>query len=100
MRRRRSEEEQRALLLRRGELMALAQHPSWPVLESVIDEQRQLYLSEIGHKIMTDSLTLSPERQAFIRGWMKGALYVLAVPMRNEAALERELRAQMNEEAA
>src|SRR5262245_25330735 len=100
MRRRRSPEEQRELLLRKGELAALANHPAWPVLESVVDEQRQTYLAEMAHKIMTESLTLDPERQAFIRGFMKGAMFVLAVPTGNEASLERELRAITSEEAA
>lgn len=98
-RKRRTEEEQRALVVRQGELTALAQHPSWPVLEAVIEAKREEFMREIAVAIFA-GLALPPERQAFIRGFLKGAQYVLVVPTNAQAALERELREQLSEEAA
>jgi hypothetical protein len=95
-RRRLSEEERRALTIRQGELTALAQHPSWPVLEAVLDERREVFERELLVKMLGgDGVPL--ERQAFIRGFVKGMAYVLAIPAGAEARLAEVLG---DEEAA
>lgn len=95
-RRQLNEAERRALTIRQGELTALAQHPSWPVLEAVLDERRQVFERELLVKMLGgDGVPL--ERQAFIRGFVKGMAYVLAIPTGAEARLNEVLR---EEEAA
>lgn len=90
-----SPEVSRELLLRQGELTALAQHPSWPVLEAVLDERRAKFEREV-LVFMLGGQGMSLERQAFIRGFVKGMAYTLAVPAGAESRLEEVLR----EEAA
>jgi len=95
--RRLSEQERRDLVVRRGELTALAQHPSWRVLEAVVEDRRLKFQSEVWAK-MLGGHGIDLERQAFIRGFLKGAEYVLAIPSNAEARLETILRE--TEEAA
>lgn len=95
-RRQLSESERRDLLVRQGELTALAQHPSWPVLEAVLTDRREIFERELLVKLIGgDGIPL--ERQAFIRGFVKGMSYVLAIPTGAEARLAEVLR---EEEAA
>ena len=89
--RRRNEQEERDLLVRQGALTALAKHPSWPTLEEVMNERIRVYEKEIVSKVFYGA-GLDPERQAFIRGFVKGMAYTLAVPTGAEASLEKYLR--------
>ena len=95
-RRRLTEEERRALTLRQGELTALAHPPSWPVLEAVLDERREVFERELLVKMLGGE-GIPLERQAFIRGFVKGMVYVLAIPTGAEARLSEVIR---EEEAA
>lgn len=94
-RRRLSEQEQRDLIVRQGELSALAQHPAWPVLEAVLDTRRAAFERELMVTMLGGS-GMSLERQAFIRGFFKGMGYVLAIPTNAEQRLVEVLK----EEAA
>lgn len=90
-----SEQERRDLIVRQGELTALAQHPSWPVLEAVLDTRRDKFEREVV-AVALGGNGMSLERQAFIRGFFKGMTYVLSIPSNAEARLEDIVR----EEAA
>jgi len=90
-RRGRSEQEQRDLLVTQGALTALANHPSWSTLEGVLDQRIKVYEKEITAAIFHGN-GISLERQQFIRGFVKGMRYVLAVPTGAEVSLERYLR--------
>ena len=90
-----SEQERRDLIVRQGELTALAQHPSWPVLAAVLDTRRETFEREV-MAAMLGGEGMSLERQAFIRGFFKGMAYVLAVP----SNAETRLAAILEEEAA
>ena len=87
------------MIVRQGELTALAQHPAWPVLEAVLAERRQAFEREV-MALMVGGSGISLERQAFIRGFLKGTEYVLAIPTNAEARLEAVLREPITEEAA
>lgn len=97
MRHRRSltEQERRDLIVRQGELTALAQHPSWPVLAAVLDTRRESFEREVLVKMLGGE-GIGLERQAFIRGFFKGMAYVLTIPTNAETRLESILE----EEAA
>ena len=96
-RRRLSEQEERDLSVRQGELTALAQHPSWPVLEAELEKRMRGFEKEISTFVLGNPHGLSLERQHFIRGFVKGMRYVLEVPAGAEASLERYLREQREE---
>jgi hypothetical protein len=80
------EQERRNLIVRQGELLALFQHPSWPVLEAVLDVRREKFEREL-IALALGGAGMSLERQAFIRGFFKGMGYVLAVPSNAETRL-------------
>jgi hypothetical protein len=90
-----TEQQRRDLIVRQGELTALAQHPSWPVLEAVLGERRERFEREV-LAVALGGRGMPLERQAFIRGFFKGMTYVLSIPTNAEARLEDIVR----EEAA
>lgn len=96
-RKRLSEEEERAILLRRGELAALSQHPAWEIMQVEFGAERDRILRLLAAAISRGE-PLTPERQAFVHGFMEGARFVLTRPGRAEAQLERHLN--ITEEAA
>lgn len=91
-------EERRALMLRRAELVALAQHPSWPVLTVVLSEKAE----RIKHRIAVKAIGsgIGPEEQAYERGFLSGMAYVLTVPASAEARLEELFGEQEEGEVA
>jgi hypothetical protein len=90
-----SENERRNLIVRKGELAALYQHPAWPVLVAVLDERREKLERELLAMALGGN-GMSLERQAFIRGFFKGVGYVLSIPSNAETRLAEIL----SEEAA
>ena len=91
-----TEAERRALTLRQGELSALAQHPSWPLLEAEVERRQDLFAKEIAVKVLYGD-GVDADRQAFMRGFMKGMRYLLAIPTGAEASLDRYLAQQERE---
>lgn len=92
-RRRLTDAERRRLTIVEGELTALAQHPSWPTLEQAAQQRIEKFQREIAVKIFGGS-SLDVERQAFIRGFVKGIQYTLSIPTGAEASLEAYLKSQ------
>jgi len=79
-------EERRALMLRRSELTALAQHPSWPVLDTVLREKADRIKNRIAVKAIGSGI--GTEEQAYERGFLMGMSYALSVPENAEKRLE------------
>ena len=79
-------DERRALMLRRAELTALAQHPSWPVLDTVLREKADRIKNRIAVKAIGTGI--GAEEQAYERGFLMGMSYVLSVPENAEKRLE------------
>ena len=79
-------EERRALMLRRGELTALAQHPSWPVLDTVLREKAERIKNTVAVNAIGSGISL--EHQAYYRGYLVGMSYVMSVPENAEKRLE------------
>jgi hypothetical protein len=91
-------EEQRALMLRRAELTALAQHPSWAVLEVVMQEKAERVKNSVAINALGSGISL--EMQAYWRGFLAGMSYALVVPTNAEARLEELLKQQGGEVAS
>lgn len=87
-----SEQERRNLIVRQGELTALTKHTAWPVLRAVVEDRSEGFRREASSALIVDGMSL--ERQAFIRGFLKGMQYVLAVPEGAESRLDQVLRQQ------
>ena len=92
-------EERRALLLRRGELTALAQHPSWPVYEASIREA----MDEVRRKVISEAMSdrgISLERQAYYRGVIRGMRTSMNIPVLAEERLDEYLSKHEESEEA
>jgi len=94
-----SAEERRALLLRRGELTALAQHPSWPVYEAAMRESIDEVRRVVFGAAMTDQ-GISLELQAYYRGVIRGMRTAMKTPVLAEGRLREYLRQTDEEEEA
>lgn len=82
-------------MLRRGELTALAQHPSWDVLRAVLSEKAERVKNSIAVRAI--GAGISPEAQAYERGFLAGMAYAVVVPMNAERRLEELLGDQPEE---
>jgi len=91
-------DERRSLMLRRAELTALAQHPSWPVLEVVMQDKAERVKNHVGIQAIGSGISI--EMQAYWRGFLSGMNYALVVPTNAEARLEELLREQPEGEVA
>ena len=94
-----TEEERRALLLRRGELTALAQHPSWLVYEAVMREAMDDVRRVVFGAAMSDA-GISLEMQAYYRGVIRGMRTATKTPVLAENRLTAYLRQNDEEEEA
>lgn len=90
--RRRSSEEQRELLVRDGDLTALAQHPGWAVLEAQAQEKRE----EVERRVLTIVLAgrgeIDTAELQFQRGFLSGLGWLLTVQAGAERRLETTLK--------
>jgi hypothetical protein len=89
-------EERRALMIRKAELTALAQHPSWAVLEAVLADKGERIKNAIAIEVL-GGVGMSAERQSYLRGFVRGMAYVMVVPTNAEARLEELLNDQPEE---
>src|SRR5215471_20530937 len=95
-----SEQTARRLTITSGNLAALAKHPSWPDLETAVEEKRQ----RIHRSMLVEALYLSTSAKLvppadqrkldWARGFIAGMEYVVAVPTNAESSLERTLKEQ------
>jgi hypothetical protein len=88
-----SEAERRNLTVRQGELSALAQHPSWPVLQNEVNaKQARIERVLVAKALSKDGL--DPDDGAYLRGFIHGMRWFAAVPEQAEGALEAFLKRQ------
>jgi hypothetical protein len=89
-----SEAQTRDLRVRQSNLTALTQHHSWAALIAEV-EKRQAYIEKtIARSILRgpEDVYLSPEKQAYLRGFAAGMRWFAAAPEQAEGALERFLK--------
>ena len=92
-RRRLSEAEARNLMTTQSALTALSQHPSWPDMVQVVADKEQT----IRRIIVAQALRPTPldQRQIdYLRGFVHGMRWFLAVPDQAETTLERLFKEQ------
>lgn len=94
--RRLTEAESRDLLIRRGELTALGNHPAWPVLlaaieEHVADLERQMVAATLH---AGEDAPIPVEKLIRLRGYIAGMRYVAQIPSYAQTQLERNIRQQ------
>lgn len=93
-RRRLSESDTRDLRVRQSNLTALTEHHSWAALVAEV-ERRQAYIERaIARQVLRggEDEYLTPERQAYLRGFAAGMRWFAMAPGTAEAALERFLK--------
>jgi hypothetical protein len=86
-----SPEAQRELVTRGGSLAALSQHPSWPDLEDEINKK----IERLRKRALATSLSQAPVNQReldYVRGFIDGMTYLVAVPNLAESRLEHYLK--------
>lgn len=93
-RRRLSDDERRKLTLRQGDLTTLYQHPSWPTLEAEVDRKEKLIINTLTALALGTRTGITVEQQAYMRGFIHGMRWFVAVPASAERSLERFLREQ------
>jgi hypothetical protein len=79
-------------MVRQANLTALSQHPAWDTLKAEMEVKR----SQIERRFVARSLyggetrgVLEPEAVGYLRGFLAGMTYFLAVPEHAEGSLER-----------
>lgn len=90
--RRLSETERRDLLVRRGELTALGQHPAWEVLVAEIEEKIADYERQTIAITIYGKQDIPVDRIIELRGYIEALRWVTSVPAGAGNALERDLR--------
>jgi hypothetical protein len=91
--RQRTEQERRALVLRGGALAALSQHPSWPELEDEVKRKEERLRKHILSRFLSTEAV--DQRQVdYLRGFINGMNWLVAVPTSAEDTLERYLKQQ------
>jgi hypothetical protein len=93
-RRKLTEEQRRALTIRQGELTALAQHPSWPVLQAVVEEQKARLERELLAKTLYAGGQVDAAQVYYYRGVLRGMRYVLAIAANAEARLREVMESE------
>lgn len=95
-RRRMSEAARRELMTRQGDLTALAKHPSWPILEGEVERKRARLEKYLLAKLLGSMPTtaINEHEVDYLRGFIQGMTWLVAVPTHAEVTLERFLKAQ------
>ena len=92
--RRLTEAESRDLLIRRGELTALGNHPAWDVLLAAIDEKvREMERQTIAITLHGEA-PVPVERIQHMRGYIAGMRFAAQSPSLAQTQLERDTRQQ------
>ena len=93
-RRRLSPEAQQTLIRRQAALTALTQHPSWPELEAEVGRKAERLEKHVLAVTLGSRRPIPIEEIEYLRGFIQGMRWLVAVPNRAETTLEQYLRAQ------
>jgi hypothetical protein len=87
-----TEAETRDLRVRQGNLSALAEHPAWAALQTEVGRKLTSIEKLVARQVIYGE-SLSPERQAYLKGFAAGLRWMAVAPTQAEGALERFLAA-------
>jgi hypothetical protein len=88
-----TDEERRKLLLRQGDLTALTKHPSWAALEDEVQLKTDRLERMVLNKALHDN-PIATDELHYLRGFIHGLRWLIAVPTGAESRLESYLRQQ------
>jgi len=86
-----SAEERRNWMVRKANLTALVQHPSWPDLVSAVGERQAAIEKIVLARTLYGRTPMQPMEVGFYKGFIAGMRFFLAVGSTAEGALERYL---------
>ena len=86
-----TEEQARELMLTQADLTALTSHPSWPTLEREVRRKEERWHKQV-LALTLGSGNYTHEQIAFIRGFIAGMNWFIAVPSNAESRLEELLK--------
>jgi hypothetical protein len=87
-----TEEQRQRLMLVGGALAALSQHPSWPTLEDAVNEKEEKLRARLLATAFGSPLPINQREVDYMRGYIHGMRWFLAVPENAEARLENYLQ--------
>ena len=88
------EEDQRLLRQRQATLTALSKHPSWPELEAEVGRKLARLEKHILARTLGNPTEFSQREIDYLRGFVNGMKWLVAVPVSAESSLERYLQRQ------
>jgi hypothetical protein len=89
-----SEETKRVLAQRQAEFTALSKHPSWPEFEAEVGRKVTRLEKVILARVLNSTTEFSQREIDYMRGFVNGMKWLVAVPAGAEARLENYLLAQ------
>lgn len=89
-----SDEDRRLLTQRQAELTALSKHPSWPELEKEVGRKQTRLEKHILARTLGSTSEFSQREIDYLRGFVNGMKWLVAVPVSAESSLERFLQRQ------
>jgi hypothetical protein len=89
-----NEEDRRVLAQRQATLTALSKHASWAELEAEVDRKEQRLQKLVLAKVLGGSGEFNQREIDYLRGFVQGMKWLVAVPVTAESSLERFLQAQ------
>jgi hypothetical protein len=87
------EQQRRDLMGKQAALVALTKHPSWPIVNEVVEEKVERVESEMLTRAFSVS-GITPEQAQFLRGFREGVRYMAKVCAGAEDRLEHILKAE------
>ncbi|HET6315975.1 MAG TPA: hypothetical protein VFG86_05935 [Chloroflexota bacterium] len=89
-----NEAARRTLMTRGGALAALSQHPSWAQLEDEVGRKQQKIERHFIARAMRMNEPIDQREADYLRGFIHGMRWLVAVPTHAESSLERFLKQQ------
>lgn len=92
--RRLTDEDRRLLVQRQANLTALTKHPSWPELEAEVERKQTRLEKHILARTLGSTAAFEQREIDYLRGFVNGMKWLVAVPVSAENSLERYLERQ------
>jgi len=89
-----SDETKRVLAQRQAAFTALAQHPSWPEFEQEVGRKIGRLEKVVLARVLNSQSEFSQREIDYLRGFVNGMRWLVAVPAGAESRLENYLQAQ------